>query len=105
MTIGCDLRSLEPFGIPLCLRMRNRKLRNNRSDRRSHDPFGSAIRFKVTKGTKLRKRYEVTKKVQSYEKIRIYEKATKRLRNKLRNIGCEVTKLQDSNATYRDNLL
>ena len=40
------------------------------------------------KGTQLRKRYEVAKKVRSYEKdtnmVRSYEKGTKRLRNKLR---------------------
>ena len=52
-------------------------------------------RYEVTKrirnyekGTKLRKRYAVTKKVRSYEKVtnmaRSYEKGTKRLRNKLR---------------------
>ena len=41
------------------------------------------------KGTKLRKGYEVTKR---------YEDVTK-------GLGYEVTKLRDSNATYRDNLL
>jgi hypothetical protein len=71
------------------------------------------------KGYKLRKRYEVTKKVQSYEKgtklqkkVRSYEKVTKlwtwykgtkMLRNKVRKTL--VMKLRDSNATYRDNLL
>ena len=40
------------------------------------------------KGTKLRKGYEITKR---------YEVVTK-------GLGYEVTKLRDSNATYRDNL-
>ena len=70
-------------------------------------------------GYNLRKRYEDTKKVQSYEKgtklrkryevtkmVRRYEKGTKMLQNKLRKtLGYEVTKLRDSDATYRDNLL
>jgi hypothetical protein len=43
------------------------------------------------KGRKLRKRYEVAKKIRSYEKIRRYEKGRKRLRNKLRKVL--VTKL------------
>ena len=43
MTTGCDLRSFEPFGVPLGVRMRNRKLRNTRSDRRLRDPFGSVL--------------------------------------------------------------
>ena len=66
-------------------------------------------RYEVTKkvrsyekGTKLRKRYEVTKKVRSYEKgtklRKMYKYVTK-------GLGYEVTKLRDSNATYRDNLL
>ena len=71
---------------------------------------------KLQKCTKLRKRYKATKKVWSYGKgtktrkryetrnmVRSYEKGTKMLRNKLRN--ALVMKLQDSNATYRDNLL
>ena len=38
--------------------------------------------------------------------VRSYEKGTKMLQNKLRKtLGYEVTKLRDSNATYRDNLL
>jgi hypothetical protein len=36
MATGCDRRSLDPFEVPLDVRMRNRKLRNTRSD-----PFGS----------------------------------------------------------------
>jgi hypothetical protein len=43
MATGCDRRSLDPFGVPLGVCMRNRKLRNTRSDRRSRDPFGSVI--------------------------------------------------------------
>jgi hypothetical protein len=43
MANGCDLRSLDSFGVPLGVRIRNRKLRNTRSDRRSHDPFGSVL--------------------------------------------------------------
>jgi hypothetical protein len=35
-------------------------------------------------GTKLQKRYEVTKRVRNYEKVRSYEKGTKWLRNNLR---------------------
>ena len=45
---------------------------------------------------KLRKRYEVTKKERSYEKGT--KKATK-------DLGSEVSKLRDSNATYQNNLL
>jgi hypothetical protein len=45
------------------------------------------------KGYKLRKWYEVTKKV-----WKGCEEATK-------NLGCEVIKLRDNNAPYRDNLL
>jgi hypothetical protein len=45
---------------------------------------------------KLRKRYEVTKKERSYEKGT--KKATK-------DLGSEVYKLRDSNATYQNNLL
>ena len=41
MATGCDRRSLDPFGVPLDVRMRNRKLRKTRSDRWSRDPFGS----------------------------------------------------------------
>ena len=41
MATGCDLRSLDPFGVPLGVLMRNRKLHNTGSDRRSLDPFGS----------------------------------------------------------------
>ena len=70
------------------------------------------------KGPKLRKRYEITKK--SYEvtkRVRSYEKCTKlrkryEVKKKIRSyekvtkgLGYEVTKLRDSNATYRDNLL
>jgi hypothetical protein len=43
MATGCDLRSLDSFGVPLGVRIRNRKLRNTRSDRRSRDPFGSVL--------------------------------------------------------------
>ena len=43
MATGCDLRSLDSFGVPLGVRIRNRKLRNTRRDRRSRDPFGSVI--------------------------------------------------------------
>jgi hypothetical protein len=43
MVTGCDGRSLDPFGVPLDVHMRNRKLRNTRSDRRSRDPFGSVL--------------------------------------------------------------
>jgi hypothetical protein len=35
------------------------------------------------KGTKLQKRYEVTKRVRNYEKVRSYEKGTKWLRKAL----------------------
>ena len=38
MATRCDGRSLDPFGFPLDVRMRNRKLRNTRSD-----PFGSVL--------------------------------------------------------------
>ena len=38
MATGCDGRSLDPFGVPLGVRMRNRKLCNTRSD-----PFGSVL--------------------------------------------------------------
>jgi hypothetical protein len=41
MATGCDLRSLDPFGVPLGVLMRNRKLHNTGSDRKSLDPFGS----------------------------------------------------------------
>ena len=55
---------------------------------------------------KLRKRYEVTKKIRSYEKdtkkVRSYEK---RYEDVTKGFGYEATKLRDSNATYRDNLL
>jgi hypothetical protein len=34
---------LTPFGVPLDVRMRNRKLRNTRNDRKSRDPFGSVL--------------------------------------------------------------
>ena len=34
MATGCDLGSLDPFGVLLGVRMRNRKLRNAHSDRR-----------------------------------------------------------------------
>jgi hypothetical protein len=84
---------------------------------------GYKLRKRYEKGTKLQqkvlsynKRYEATKKIRSYEKgtklrksyevtnmVRSYEKGTKMLRNKLRK--ALVMKLQDSNATYRDNLL
>ena len=57
------------------------------------------------KGTKLRKRYEVTNMVRSYEKgtklRKRYEDVTK---SATKGLGYEVTKLRDSNATYRDNL-
>jgi hypothetical protein len=43
MATGCDLRSLDPFGIPLGVRMRNRKLHHTRSERTSRDLFGSVI--------------------------------------------------------------
>ena len=43
MATGCDLRSLDSFGVPLGVRIRSLKLRNIRSDRRSRDPFGSVI--------------------------------------------------------------
>ena len=62
------------------------------------------------KGTMLRKRYEVTKNVRSYEhgtKLRKRYEVTKRVRRcyEISGLGYEVTKLRDSNATYRDNLL
>jgi hypothetical protein len=38
MATGCDLRSLDPFGVALDVRMRNRKMRNTCSD-----PFGSVL--------------------------------------------------------------
>jgi hypothetical protein len=41
MATGCDQRSLDPFGVPLGVCMRNRKLCNSRSDRRSRESFGS----------------------------------------------------------------
>ena len=56
------------------------------------------VRMGYKVGTKLRKRYQVTKyirsyekKVRSYENVRSYEKGRKRLRNKLRK--ALVTKL------------
>ena len=58
---------------------------------------------------------QVTKKVRSYEKgtklqemLRSYEHGTKlrkRCEDATKDLGYEVTKLRDSNATYRDNLL
>jgi hypothetical protein len=39
MATGCDPWSLDPFGVPLGVRMHNRKLRNSRSDRRLRDPL------------------------------------------------------------------
>ena len=56
---------------------------------------------------------QVTKKVRSYEKIRRYEvtklwkgmKLRKRYEEVTKGLGYKVTKLRDSNATYRDNLL
>jgi hypothetical protein len=33
MATWCDLRSLDPFGVPLGVRMRNQKLRNTRSSK------------------------------------------------------------------------
>ena len=66
-------------------------------------------RYEVTKkvrwyekGTKLRKRYEVTNMVRSYEKG---TKLRKRYEDVTKCLGYEVTKLRDSNASYRDNLL
>jgi hypothetical protein len=43
MATECDRRSLDPLRGSLGVRMRNRKLRNTRSDRRSRDPFGSVL--------------------------------------------------------------
>ena len=61
-------------------------------------------RYEVTK--KVRKRYEATKKLRSYEhgtKLqKRYEDVTKWV---TKYLGYEVTKLRDSNATYRYNLL
>ena len=64
------------------------------------------------KGTKLRKRYQVAKKGtklrKRYEVTKMYEKGTKlrkRYEDVTKDLGCEVTKLRDSNATYRGNLL
>jgi hypothetical protein len=37
MATGCDLRSLDPFGVPVGVRM------NTRSDQRWRDPFGSVL--------------------------------------------------------------
>jgi len=37
MATGCDLRSLDPFEVPVGVRM------NTRSDQRSRDPFGSVL--------------------------------------------------------------
>jgi hypothetical protein len=52
---------------------------------------------------------KVTKKVQSYEKgTKLRKKSTKlrkRYEDVTKGLGYEVTKLRDSNATYRDNLL
>ena len=70
-------------------------------------------RYEVTKkvrsyekSTKLRKRYEVTNMVRSYEKgmklRKRYEDVTKYV---TKGLGYEVTKLRDSNATYQDDLL
>jgi hypothetical protein len=39
MATGCDRRSLDPFGVPLEVRMCHRKLYNTCSDRRSRDPL------------------------------------------------------------------
>jgi hypothetical protein len=87
--------------------------------------------YKLRKRYEVTKRYKVTKKVLSYKKVRSYEKGTKlRKRYKVtrnvtklrtwyevtkkvrrcyeistKDLGYEVTKLRDSNATYRDNLL
>ena len=49
MVTGCHGRSLDPFGVPLDVHMRNRKLRNIRSDRKSRDPL------KVSLGCSLRR--------------------------------------------------
>jgi hypothetical protein len=43
MATGCDPRSLDPLRGSLGVHMRNRKLRNTRSNRRSREPFGSVL--------------------------------------------------------------
>jgi hypothetical protein len=51
---------------------------------------------------------QATKKVRSYEKgtrLRKCLKLRKRYEEVTKSLGYEVTKLRDSNATYRDNLL
>ena len=54
MATGCDQRSLDPFGVPLGVRMCNRKLRNTCSDRRSRDPL------EVSMGCSLRRPRPIT---------------------------------------------
>ena len=43
MATGCDLRSLDPFGVPLGVRIRSRKLRNTCSDQRSRDSLEESM--------------------------------------------------------------
>jgi hypothetical protein len=67
---------------------------------------------KLRKKYEVRERYEVTNMVRSYEKGMKLQKGTK-LRKRYEDVTKEVTKglgyaftkLRDSNATYRDNLL
>jgi hypothetical protein len=58
------------------------------------------------KGTKLRKRYQVAKKGTKLRKrYKVTKNVRKRYEDVTKDLGCEVTKLRDSNATYRGNLL
>ena len=61
---------------------------------------------KLRKKYEVRERYEVTNMVRSYEKgmklQKGYEDVTKEV---TKGLGYAFTKLRDSNATYRDNLL
>jgi hypothetical protein len=54
MATGCDRRSLYPFGVPLGVCMRNRKLCNTRSRRRLRDPS------EVSLGCSLRRPRPIT---------------------------------------------
>ena len=54
MATECDQRSLAPFGVPLGVRIRNRKLCNTCSDRRSRDSLEESM------GCSLRRPHHIT---------------------------------------------
>jgi hypothetical protein len=60
MATGCDQRLLEPLQGSLGVSMRNWKLCNTRSDRRSRDPFGSVIGvFSTTSASYSHRKFRV----------------------------------------------